>query len=178
MIYTIILCLVFIVCVPIVEFSGVGRQTGYIVMSGIGVGVAVAIAGLMVMTMDQPVRWKHTYKPVMYDTEMMSRMRSLIGTNIVPPMMFGYQDRVKACLALREAFAEYIELTWTTSPYDFSRMMTTPSAAYYLQDKPYLRKMLVDMRDLGVFNRDSSLMYSKRRFLNFMEKVFEEVDEI
>jgi len=112
----------------------------------------------------------------MFDTEMVSRMRSLIGTNIVPPMMVGYQDRVKACLALREAFAEYIELTWSTSPYDFSMMMTTPSAAMFLQDKPYLRKMLEDMKDLGVFNRDSTLMYSKMRFLTFMEKVFEEVE--
>jgi hypothetical protein len=107
---------------------------------------------------------------------MVARLKVLIGANVVPPMLFGYQDRVKCCLTLREAMAEYIELTWKDSPYDFARMMSMPWAARYLEDKPALRKLLNDMRDLGVFRRDSSLMYNKRQFLKFMDSVFEEVE--
>ena len=129
----------------------------------------------MVMTVEKPKPWKHKYVPVRHDTEMVARMRNLIGATVAPPMMTGYQDRVKAALAVREALAEYIELTWEKSPYDFVRMMNTPWAARFLMDKPALLKLLADMKDLGVFRHDSALMYSKRKFMDFIDRCFEEV---
>jgi hypothetical protein len=93
----------------------------------------------------------------------------------VSSMWSGYKERVKVCLWLREAIAEYLELTWTGSPYEFRRMLSDPNSSRYLDDKPALRMFLYDMLDLGVVGSDSVLLMRRDKFLELVEKIFREV---
>lgn len=174
-IYVTITCIAYLLAVIAIDVAIVSAVIRHLVISGLGLAVIVIVAGLAIMTVSRQKRWKHIYKPMRYDTDQVPFLRDHIGKDVVPVTYLGYQERVKASLWLREAVAEYVELNWTRSPYDFSRMMTTPDESDYLKDRPALRKMLADLQDLGVYKDKSTLYLRRREYLKLVDKIFKEV---
>jgi hypothetical protein len=158
-----------------VDISIRDALTRHLLIVGIGIGVVVTLSGLAATTVTEPKKWKHKYKPQKYDSDMVPHVKRYMGQDVAPNTYQGYQDRVKAALWLREAVAEYIEHTWSGSPYEFNKMMAEPEKSEYLKDKPALKKMLMDMQDLGVYKDGSALLYRRRMFLKMVDMMFKEV---
>jgi hypothetical protein len=171
-----VLTMVFLLGVIAIDVSIGDVLTRHILIVGFGLLLVIIVAGLSVTTMNEPKRWKHVYKPQKYDSDMVPIIRDHMGRDVRGGTWAGYQERVKACLWLREAMAEYVEHVWTGSPYDFNRMLNNPEKSKFLKDKPALKKILVDMQDLGVYREGSSLLYKRRMFLKLVDKMFTEVE--
>ena len=175
LIWITILCMAFASGMASMEFVFSDLKSRHLAMSALGVGLVLCIAGLAVTTRTEPKRWKHQYKPMKYDTDAVALIMKQIDREVDKNTWSGYQERTKGSLWLREAIAEYVELTWMGSPYDFQRMMSMPEKSAYLTDKPALRKMIMDMQDLGVYRERSFLLFPRRKYLKLVDMVFKEV---
>ena len=174
-IYLTVLCMAFIPAIVSMEYVIADLKIRHIAMSALGIGLVLCAAGLIITIRTEPKRWKYVYKPMRYDTEAVNQILVQIDREVDKDTWKGYQERTRASLWLREALAEYVELTWTGSPYDFQRMMASPEESKYLDDKPALKKMFIDMQDLGVYNDKSFLLWPRRRYLKLVDLLFKEV---
>lgn len=174
-IYSTVLCIVFISLILVLEIYIGDLKIRHIAMTGLGIALVLCITGLVMTTRTEPKRWRHIYKPMRYDTEAVNQIMAQVDREVDKDTWRGYQERVRASLWLREALAEYVELTWSGSPYDFQRMMAKPDEADYLKDKPAMKKMILDMQDLGVYKEKSFLLFPRRKFLKLVDLLFKEV---
>jgi hypothetical protein len=174
-IYLTVLCIVFLPTIVAMEYIFSDLTIRHIAMSALGLALVLTISGLIMTTRTEPKRWRHIYKPMRYDTEAVNQILVQIDREVDKDTWKGYQERTRASLWLREALAEYVELTWAGSPYDFQRMMSTPTESKYLDDKPALKKMIIDMQDLGVYNDKSFLLWPRRKYLKLVDLLFKEV---
>jgi hypothetical protein len=170
-----VLIIVFIISVIGIDLSIRDVMARHLLIVGFGIGVVITVAGMAITTRTEPKAWKHVYKPQKYDSDMVPHVKKYMGQDVSPGTWSGYQERVKASIWLREAMAEYVEHTWSGSPWDFNKLMADPGEAEYLKDKPALKKMFVDMQDLGVYKEGSSLLYRRRMYLKMVDKMFQEL---
>jgi hypothetical protein len=174
-IYLTVLCIAFIPAIVSMEYVIEDLKIRHIAMSGLGIALILCAAGLIITIRTEPKRWRHIYKPMRYDTEAVNQILGQMDREVEKETWRGYQERTRASLWLREAIAEYVELTWNGSPYDFQRMMSMPEEASYLEDKPALKKLILDMQDLGVYKERSFLLFPRRKYLKLVDLVFKEV---
>lgn len=173
--YMTIVCMAFVPAILAMEYVFSDLVARHLAMSAMGIALAICIAAIILTTRTEPKRWKHVYKPMQYDTDAVAKIMHQIDREVDRNTWSGYQERTRGSLWLREAIAEYVELTWTGSPYDFQRMMSMPEKSEYLKDKPALKKMIMDMQDLGVYKDGSFLLFPRRKFLKVVDMVFKEV---
>jgi hypothetical protein len=175
MLYIVISSILFLLMAIIIELT-VGNGTyRHLLIVVTGLVLVIIIAALVLGQLHEPTAWKHVFKPVRYDTEWVTYIRTFMDKDVLPGTWLGYQERLKICLWLREAVAEALELNWKGTVPDFNSMLLRPEVHHYLSDKPALKKMLTDLLDVGVY-KDKSMLYLRRKdFLTMVDKIFKEV---